>query len=363
LCNVSFEIIVPHPLKLAYHKSDAVDAHASMAKILPMLSLTTSRLIFVSAAACLHMTLIAGDAKPPAISASAPVVMPEPPAPKEFLRPTGLVSTEMLAKLIKDADPKFVIIDSRSRDAFDEGHITGARSLPSDPLQDPQAPPFYLVSADKLKQLCTDAGISADSRVIIYDADDGRLSARVWFTLHAYGHDNVAILDGGIEKWKSENRMIATDASPATAKGSFEPAATLRGVAAFADLAQFRMRVHNLGQLPTTTLLDARSTPEYMGEETRGKHAGHVPGAANVEWSGFMSGKERARVWRTASEIHAILRVGGVDREQKMCVYDQSGGRSSHLYFTLWLMGFDKVFNYTAGWREYGNRDDVEVEK
>jgi 3-mercaptopyruvate sulfurtransferase SseA len=162
---------------------------------------------------------------------------------------------------------------------------------------------------------------------------------------------------------KGENRATATDASPATSKGTFEPAATLRGVAAFADLAQFRMRVHNLGQLPATTLLDARSMPEYMGEEARGKHAGHIPGAANVEWSGLMSGKERARVWRSASEIHAILRVGGVDREQKMCVYDQSGGRSSHLYFTLWLMGFDKVYNYTAGWREYGNRDDVEVEK
>jgi len=52
-----------------------------------------------------------------------------------------------------------------------------------------------------------------------------------------------------------------------------------------------------------------------------------------------------------------------VDREQKIAVYDQAGGRSAHLYFTLWLMGFEKAFNYVAGWREYGNKEAVEVEK
>jgi 3-mercaptopyruvate sulfurtransferase SseA len=55
--------------------------------------------------------------------------------------------------------------------------------------------------------------------------------------------------------------------------------------------------------------------------------------------------------------------MAGIEREQKIAVYDQAGGRSAHLYFTLWLMGFPNVFNYVAGWREYGNREEVEVEK
>jgi 3-mercaptopyruvate sulfurtransferase SseA len=68
-------------------------------------------------------------------------------------------------------------------------------------------------------------------------------------------------------------------------------------------------------------------------------------------------------VWATPQEIHAILRLAGVERTEKVAIYDQAGGRSAHVYFTLWLMGFENAFNYVAGWREYGNRDDVEFEK
>jgi len=137
-------------------------------------------------------------------------------------------------------------------------------------------------------------------------------------------------------------------------------------------LPQFRTRVHTLGSLPPTTLLDARSLPEYTGEDARAKAGGHIPGAANIEWSALLAppvpalekgGKEGARLWRSPPEIHALLRMAGVESGQKIAVYDQAGGRSAHLCFTLWLMGFPNVFNYVAGWREYGNKEDVEIEK
>ena len=223
-----------------------------------------------------------------------------------------------------------------------------------------------------LKEIFAAAGINSASQVLVYDEDDGRLAARVWFTLHSYGHERVAILDGGLGKWRSEGRLV--EPGPATApaeRGNFEPLPKPRGVCTFDELPQFRTRVHTLGSLPPTTLLDARSLAEYMGEDARAKKGGHMPGAANLEWSALLAapapaaanGKEGWRVWRSPPEIHAILRLAGIEREQKIAVYDQAGGRSAHLYFTLWLMGFPKVCNYVAGWREYGNREDVEIEK
>jgi 3-mercaptopyruvate sulfurtransferase SseA len=100
-----------------------------------------------------------------------------------------------------------------------------------------------------------------------------------------------------------------------------------------------------------------------MGEEVRGKIGGHIPGAANLEWCNVLTAAVKNRVWRSAPEIHAILRVAGVDRTQKIAVYDQAGSRSSHVYFTLWLMGFEQVYNYVGGWREYAKKDGVEIEK
>ena len=295
-----------------------------------------------------------------------PAPVKEAPAPKQFARAEGLISAAALAQWIAKRETKLVVVDARAKELYEQGHIPGSVHIGSDNLQDTDAAPYYLVSRERLRSVCKEAGIDADSCVVIYDDDEGRLAARVWFTLHAYGHDKVSILDGGVAKWreplKNGAREWTTDV-PRKNEGTFEPAEKLRGVASFDDLPQFRLRVQEFGAMPAITLIDARSLAEYMGEEVRGKAGGHIPGAANIEWSALLTGNDRARVWRSAPEIHAILRVAGIDKAQKIAVYDQAGGRSSHLYFTLWLMGFDQIFNYTAGWREYGNKDGAEVEK
>lgn len=286
----------------------------------------------------------------------------EPPAPRDFPRAEALAAPAAIAKLIKDRDPKLVVIDARNHERYLIGHIPGARNIVSDTLQDTGNLPFLMPTREALKTVCAEAGINADSYVVMYDEDDGRLAARVWFTLHAYGHDHVAILDGGASKWKEDSREWS-ETLPAKDEGAFEPAETLRGVCTFDELRQFRTRGSALGKLPSTTLLDARALREYMGDEVRGKAGGHIPGAANMEWSAVLTGREHARVWKSPPEIHALLRIANVDKAEKIAVYDQAGGRSAHLYFTLFLMGYDQIFNYVAGWREYGNKDGVEIEK
>lgn len=287
----------------------------------------------------------------------------EAAAPVEYPRKQLLADVHEVGLLARLPDPPFTLIDARSSSAYAAAHIRGAYNIPSDEFQDTNRPPTYLPSPDVLQKTFADARIHKNRRVIVYDENDGRLAARVWFTLHAAGHDDVAILLGGLTLWKEAGKDL-TDALPRDVPpGTFVPAEALRGVATFADLSQFRVRVQSIGGLPPTTLIDARSSREYSGEDARAKHGGHIPAAANIEWSALMIGKDKARTWRPAAQIHALLRLSGVDKRYPVCVYDQAGGRSAHLYFTLWLMGFDKAVNYVAGWREYGNKDEVEVER
>src|SRR4051812_45106934 len=82
----------------------------------------------------------AGEPTSPAPTAFAPLIV-EPAAPKTFPRADALVSVTTLLDLFKQKELKLVLIDARNRDLYDQGHLPGARNIPSDPLQAPDAPP------------------------------------------------------------------------------------------------------------------------------------------------------------------------------------------------------------------------------
>lgn len=287
----------------------------------------------------------------------------EPPAPTAFAHPEALPDPAALAKLLDTPGAKVVLLDARDDDAFKLGHIPGARNLQSDLFQDPQRPPYFMPPPEALKRICAQEGIDAATRVVVYDEDDGRLAARIWFTFHAHGHEHIAILNGGASKWRAERRGWSSELPPFDGRGTFEPLAAPRNVCAFEDLPRYRMRVQSIGKLPPVALLDARSRAEYQGEDSRDKNGGHIPGAANVPWTSVLSGKDGARVWKSPQEIHALLRVVGVDKNVPIAIYDQAGGRSAHIYFTLWLLGYSDIKNYVGGWRDYGARAEIEIEK
>jgi thiosulfate/3-mercaptopyruvate sulfurtransferase len=287
----------------------------------------------------------------------------EPAAPDRYGRPDALTQTAQLAQWLESTTEKTVVIDGRETASFKLGHIVGARTIQSDLFQDSDLPPYFMPPAEAIRHICAQEGIGPDTRVVVYDQADGRLAARIWFTLHAYGHDRVSILNGGLARWQEEHRAVNTSLPTLDGSGTFVPKSELRGACAFADLPRYRVRVTTMGKLPTATLLDARTRAEYMGEDARGIVGGHIPGAVNLPWSAMLTSPDNGSLWRSPQEIHTILRLANVDRGVPIALYDQAGGRSAHLYFTLWLMGFDNISNYIAGWREYGNHPEVEVEK
>lgn len=302
----------------------------------------------------------------------------EPAAPKEYPQAGLLMGTDRLAEALagelKDsADQKFVVIDARDSNSYGAGHIPGAFNIESDPLQAPKRKPYFLPDPAHIEKLANVCGIDPDSRIVVYDAQAGRLAARVWFIFWANGHDRVSILDGGFHKWRIEKRSVSQKGGfKAKQVGTWKAEKRPRGICTFELLNGYLPPAPPPGKVPMSTVIDARAFEEYKGEDVRAKIGGHVPGAVNIPWDtmlvpvvakGPKAKKDGYFVWRSSPEIHAILRAAAITPTQPIVVYGQSGGRSSHLHFTLLLMGYKQTVNYVGGWREYGNRDDVSVER
>src|SRR5207253_3204916 len=111
-----------------------------------------------------------------------------------YAHPEQLVDSAWVAAHAHDRDVR--IIDVR-RTGFEQGHIPGAVWLDSESIRDPENAPTYMLAAARFQQVMGTIGVSNRTRAVLYDDRGGLLAARLWWMLNAYGHSNVALLNGG----------------------------------------------------------------------------------------------------------------------------------------------------------------------
>jgi thiosulfate/3-mercaptopyruvate sulfurtransferase len=200
----------------------------------------------------------------------------------------GLVSTDWLAgELGSSSGQPLRVVDvrwyldpaRRGRDAWRAGHIPGAIFLDVD--EDLSAPgggrgrpagrhPWP--DAAQVARVMGRAGIGEGTPVVAYDDAAGSIAARLWYLLRAYGHDEVAVLDGGIAKWQAEGRPLSTD-EPRVAPAEFVPRARPRFVVGKPEMVKEHER---------RLVLDARALERYRGEkEPIDPVAERIPSAKN----------------------------------------------------------------------------------
>ena len=177
------------------------------------------------------------------------------------------------------------------------------------------------------------AGVSDASRVVIYAAN-AVYAARAFFTLDAYGHARVAILDGGLNAWRAAKQPIETGASANTRAGSFTPRLDAQRVATAAQIQQ---------QLPAKgiSLVDVRPDPEFTGSDggMNGMHApGHIDGAQQLTWNALMS---TDGTFLPADQLKARLEGAGVVAGRPVVSYCMVGMRASVVYFVARYLGYD----------------------
>jgi thiosulfate/3-mercaptopyruvate sulfurtransferase len=279
------------------------------------------------------------------IGAVAPVANAQAPTDTTFI-----VSASWLAE--HSTDPTIAVVDVRPVDAYNQGHIPGALNLPWQKLAQPntdesQIGPWQSQMMDELGS----AGISPGDMVVSYDDAGNLFAARMRWVLKYLGHQDAAVLDGGLPAWTQLGEPVTTEAT-------VRPTVTYTGSPNPELLATWQYVLDNLAN-PTVQIVDARPTPSYTGEAAgTDLHAGHIPGALNLDWNNLVQ-SDAPRLFKNADELQAAFDATGLNRNQEIIVYCGSGPASSELMLTLQMLGYPNVREYSASWAEWGNREDL----
>jgi thiosulfate/3-mercaptopyruvate sulfurtransferase len=264
-----------------------------------------------------------------------------------YAHPEQLVDTSWVASHAQDANVR--LLDMR-RSGFDDGHIPRAVWLDPESIRDSANPPTFMMKPETFEQLMGRLGISHGTTVILYDDRGGLLASRLWWMLNAYGHSNVALVNGGWLQWTMEKRPTVKSASPvkvATFKASPQPQWL-----ATADDVQAA-----IGK-PNHRILDARTVAEMDGTDTRlSSRGGVIPSAIPVYWEDLLDPVNKT--FKSPEDLRAIYDARGIKPSDEVIAYCWVGHRSAVDLFTLHLIGYEHLRNYLGSWEEWSKRLDL----
>lgn len=265
----------------------------------------------------------------------------------------ALVSTEWLQGALGESDLRVVdatyFLPADGKDAaalYEAAHIPGAVFMDLGELADTSSDlPMMLPTPEKFASRMQSLGLGDGSRIVLYDDSPYRTSARAWFMLRTFGAHDVAILDGGMAKWRAESRETASGREQLRHR-HFTVWADTKGVR---TLDQMKANVDS-GQ---EQVLDARSAARFTGEEPDPRpatSAGHIPGSKNLYYTDLFNPDG---TWKQGDALRAAFEGAGIDLSRPLVTSCGSGITASVLAFGAHLLGNEAAV-YDGSWSEWG---------
>jgi thiosulfate/3-mercaptopyruvate sulfurtransferase len=252
-----------------------------------------------------------------------------------------------------DGDRPPLLIDLRAAEQFAGGSIRGAVHLDLwglsliDTSEAPLRAFMWMIG-----HLFALRGVSPARSVVVFEDDSGIRAARAFWFLEYLGHPDVSVLDGGIEAWRTAGLPLSSEPAvpdPSTWTPTVDPS----------RLATWRQTLDALGR-PDVCLLDTRSEDEYLGRRIRARRGGAIPGAVHLEWRQNLDADGR---FKSRDELREMYADRGITPDREVVTYCQGGYRAAHSYLALRILGFPRVRNYTGSWKEWGDREDLPVDR
>ena len=277
--------------------------------------------------------------------------------------PKTLVSTQWLARHLNDADLRVLdaswYLPDAGRDAkaeFARAHIQGARFFDIDEITDQRSSlPHMAPTPEKFVSRMRAMGVGDGHHVVVYDGAGIYSAARVWWTFRLMGKMDVAVLDGGLPKWRAEGRGIEDVLAPIRDRHLTAARQT--------HLVRDVTQVAHAAKLGEAVIVDARSAARFKGEvpEPRpGLRSGHIPGSLNVPFGTVLNGDG---TMKSAAGLKAVFETAGVDLSRPVITSCGSGVTAAVLSLALERAGHRDHALYDGSWAEWGMYDDLPVQK
>ena len=274
-----------------------------------------------------------------------------------YAHPEVLVDTKWLTEHLNDPNLRILEVDM-DPDSYKGTHIPGAFfwHIFTDLLL-----PDLGINLDgvAVETLLYRSGISNETTVVAYGSYPGT-GAFIFWLLKLFGHQDVRVLNGGHQKWMSENR-------PVTAELSTFPSTQYKVKPLDSNLRVLSKEVQASLTRTDQILIDVRSIEEYRGKSFLMKppegteRAGHIPGAVHLE---HMLTLNEDGTFKSFDELQTLYSSRGVTPDKEIFPYCAIGGRSSYVWFVLkYLLGYPKVRNYDGSWNEWSRLPETPVEK
>ncbi|MFV0643563.1 MAG: sulfurtransferase [Sphingomonadaceae bacterium] len=267
-----------------------------------------------------------------------------------------LVSTQWLASSLHDNN--LVVVDASAhlpaagrdpRAEFEQGHIPCAVFLDLASLFDPGSPvPNALPTAQQFATRMDSLGITTKDRVVIYDDSFVKTSARAWFMFRMFGHGDVAILDGGLEKWSNENRPLESGQADRGKASGYIPASEKR------DNIRTKAQMMDISANGSAQIVDVRDAGRFTGETVDAVHdlpGGHIPGARNLP---FFELYNPDGTFRDASSLRQAFDKAGLDLTRPVIASCGGGVTACTALFALETLGHKDGQLYDGSWSEWG---------
>jgi thiosulfate/3-mercaptopyruvate sulfurtransferase len=267
---------------------------------------------------------------------------------EEAAYPRGELLIEPTQLAQPDVAKHYVILDARAAAKYKKSHVPNAYWVDHEQW----AKAFGTgKDADGWSKRIGGLGIGAKSKVIVYDDNNTKDAARIWWLLRYWGVEDVRLLNGGWVGWQTGK--YPTEESERT------PVATTFTAKPRADRLATKEQLLDSLKNGKLQIVDARSEKEFCGtEKLTNKRAGAIPGAKQLEWIDLLD--QETQRFKPVADLKKLFEEAGIRLDQPTATHCQSGGRAAVMLFGMELMGAKNVSNYSS-WSEWGNAEDTPI--